>query len=147
MPNALVSGQRAEGPTLSVEGDKVRLYADKRYGAFETTDWVNWRDISGDVAVAQGQRHGTVFSAPAWLAEDLAKAPPPPRRWSRPFPRRRRSSKATRPIPPSAYLAIPTISIRPRTNRTGKRLISRCGRRKIWWSGRKKASSSTWPTT
>ncbi|WP_246050805.1 family 43 glycosylhydrolase [Asticcacaulis tiandongensis] len=80
MPNPLVSGQRAEGPTLRTQDGKTRLYvdyyADGRYGVFETTDWVNWADVSAEVTVAKGQRHGTVLSAPAWLVREMETAKP-----------------------------------------------------------------------
>lgn len=80
MPNALVSGERAEGPTLAVLGDTVRLYVDYyangRYGAYETRDWISWTDVSDKVTPVKGQRHGTVLSAPAWLVKDLEVATP-----------------------------------------------------------------------
>jgi Glycosyl hydrolases family 43 len=80
MPEPLVAGKRVEGPTLAVAGDKVRLYvdhyADARYGAFETTDWLTWTDVSDGLAVAKGQRHGTVLAVPAWLAKNLESAQP-----------------------------------------------------------------------
>lgn len=84
MPEPLVTGQRAEGPTLSTHGDKTRLYvdyyADGRYGVFETRDWVNWTDVSAEVNVTKGQRHGTVLTAPSWLIKtlDTATAAPTP---------------------------------------------------------------------
>ncbi|MFT4090403.1 MAG: family 43 glycosylhydrolase [Asticcacaulis sp.] len=84
MPDPLVSGQRAEGPTLSVQGDKTRLYvdyyADGRYGVYETRDWVNWTDVSAEVNVTKGQRHGTILTVPSWLIKTLntaTSAPPP----------------------------------------------------------------------
>lgn len=80
MPDPLVSGQRAEGPTLSVAGDKVRLYvdyyADGRYGVFETSDWKSWTDVSADFHLAKAQRHGAVLIAPAWLVKDLENKGP-----------------------------------------------------------------------
>ncbi|MFT7772160.1 family 43 glycosylhydrolase [Roseateles sp.] len=80
MPNPLVASKRVEGPTLTVSGSKARLYvdyyADGRYGAFETGDWVTWSDVSDSVAVSKGQRHGTVLPVPAWLAKNLETAEP-----------------------------------------------------------------------
>ncbi len=77
MPNPLVT-ERAEGPTLVTSGETTRLYVDfyanGRYGAYETTDWKRWRDVSADVAVVAGQRHGSVLSVPAWLATTLSTA-------------------------------------------------------------------------
>jgi hypothetical protein len=72
----ILSGHRAEGPTLTVSGGTTRLYidyyGDGRYGAFETADWSKWTDISDRVTVARGQRHGTVFVAPDWMTKELA---------------------------------------------------------------------------
>jgi beta-xylosidase len=80
MPTPLVTGQRAEGPTLAVDGGTVRLfvdyYTDGRYGVFETKDWKTWTDVSSQVKVAPGQRHGTVLPAPTWLADELKTARP-----------------------------------------------------------------------
>jgi beta-xylosidase len=80
MPGPIVSGLRAEGPALYTENGKTTLlvdfYADKRYGAFETTDWKTWTDVSGQVKVADGQRHGSVLAVPTWLAKNLATAVP-----------------------------------------------------------------------
>jgi beta-xylosidase len=79
MPDAILSGQPAEGPALAVVGDKVRLYVDfyrdGRYGAFETSDWTRWTDISAKVRVVPGQRHGTVLSAPPHIAANLPTIP------------------------------------------------------------------------
>jgi hypothetical protein len=79
MPDAILSGQPAEGPALAVVGDKVRLYVDfyrdGRYGAFETSDWTRWTDISAKVRVVSGQRHGTVLSAPPHIAANLPTIP------------------------------------------------------------------------
>ncbi|WP_052019211.1 family 43 glycosylhydrolase [Asticcacaulis sp. YBE204] len=106
MPTPLVSGQRAEGPTLVKVGTKTRLYvdyyADKRYGVYETTDWTTWTDVSYDVAVAKGQRHGTVLSAPAWLVKNLETATP--------------STEAMTPVPApppvlEGYTADPSIRV------------------------------------
>lgn len=80
MPDPILSGQRAEGPTVSIEGDTARLYVDyyteKRYGVYETRDWKTWTDISDKVSVATGQRHGTVLKAPAWLVKNLETTTP-----------------------------------------------------------------------
>lgn len=80
MTQPIVSDQRAEGPTLANVDGKLRLYvdhyADGRYGVFETMDWNRWTDISAQVQVAQGQRHGTVLTAPAWMTQELRTATP-----------------------------------------------------------------------
>jgi hypothetical protein len=76
----ILTGQRAEGPTLTVNGATTRLYidyyGDGRYDAYETADWVNWTDISAQVTTAPGQRHGTVITAPDWMTKQLATGTP-----------------------------------------------------------------------
>lgn len=55
----------AEGPTaLKIKDQWVVLfdkYNDGKYGAVASTDLVNWKDISDQVKVPEGLRHGTVF--------------------------------------------------------------------------------------
>ncbi len=78
MPKPLVTGERAEGPTLVTDGDRTRLYVDYyangRYGAFETRDWRTWRDVSDAVRLVKGQRHGTVLTIPSHVAKALEEA-------------------------------------------------------------------------
>ncbi|WP_267434110.1 glycoside hydrolase family 43 protein [Sphingomonas sp. GM_Shp_1] len=78
MPKPLVTGERAEGPTLVTDGDRTRLYVDYyangRYGAFETKDWREWTDVSDTVALVKGQRHGTVLKVPSPLVQTLEAA-------------------------------------------------------------------------
>jgi beta-xylosidase len=77
MPQPLVR-ERAEGPTLMRSGDKTLLFVDfyssGHYGAYETRDWKSWRDVSGDIKVVDGQRHGTVLWVPPWLVKELEAA-------------------------------------------------------------------------
>ncbi|MHA4847604.1 glycoside hydrolase family 43 protein [Flavitalea antarctica] len=55
----------AEGPTVINKGAKWLMYFDKytehRYGMLESTDLVNWTDISDKLTIPQGLRHGTVL--------------------------------------------------------------------------------------
>ena len=56
----------AEGPTVLKMKDRWIVYFDKyrdhKYGAVESIDMVNWKDISDHVIFPKGIRHGTVFS-------------------------------------------------------------------------------------
>ena len=55
----------AEGPTaVRVEG-KVRVYFDRytegKWGAVESTDMMNWTDVSDKLQMVPGARHGTII--------------------------------------------------------------------------------------
>lgn len=67
--------ERAEGPALVKLDDEFLLYVDfysaGRYGAYVTADWLNWRNVSDDVEVVDGQRHGSILEVPGALVEDL----------------------------------------------------------------------------
>jgi beta-xylosidase len=56
----------AEGPTSIKIGDKWIVYFDKyrdhRYGAVESIDLVNWKDVSDKVEFPRGIRHGSAFT-------------------------------------------------------------------------------------
>ena len=56
----------AEGPTALKIANRWIVYFDKyrdhKYGAVESTDLVNWKDVSDRVSFPKGIRHGTVFS-------------------------------------------------------------------------------------
>lgn len=76
-PTPIVT-QRAEGPTVMEIGGKTLLYADfyanGHYGAYETTDWKSWRDVSDSVSVVNGQRHGTILKVPGAVVENYVRA-------------------------------------------------------------------------
>lgn len=54
-----------EGPTAIDLGDRSIVYfdcyTDHRYGAMESTDLENWRDVTKDISFPKGARHGTVL--------------------------------------------------------------------------------------
>ncbi|MGI4021564.1 MAG: glycoside hydrolase family 43 protein [Janthinobacterium lividum] len=56
----------AEGPTTLKLGNKWLVYFDKytlhKYGAITSTDLINWTDVSDQVSLPKGIRHGTVFT-------------------------------------------------------------------------------------
>lgn len=55
----------AEGPTTLKTGDKWIVYFDKytqhKYGAITSPDLSNWTEVSDQLVVPKGIRHGTVF--------------------------------------------------------------------------------------
>lgn len=70
-----IVAEQAEGPALNQVGDKTLLYVDfysrGRYGAYETKNWKTWSNISDEVKVVDGQRHGTVLDVPGSIVKDL----------------------------------------------------------------------------
>lgn len=55
----------AEGPTVLRMGDKWIVYFDKyrehKYGAVQSTDLINWTDVSDKIVLPKGIRHGSIF--------------------------------------------------------------------------------------
>jgi hypothetical protein len=65
-PGPSITGKYwAEGPTAIKAGNKWIVYFDKytshKYGAVESTDLVNWTDVSDKITMPKGIRHGTAF--------------------------------------------------------------------------------------
>ena len=56
----------AEGPTAIKIGDKWVVYFDKyrdhKYGAISSKNLQNWADISDQISIPKGLRHGTIFT-------------------------------------------------------------------------------------
>lgn len=66
-PSEPITGKYwAEGPTVLKIGNKWVVYFDKytqhKYGAIESTDLINWTDVSDKLKVPNGLRHGTVLA-------------------------------------------------------------------------------------
>ncbi|WP_072359410.1 glycoside hydrolase family 43 protein [Chitinophaga sancti] len=59
----------AEGPTTLKLGNTWLIYFDKytehKYGAISSTDLKEWKDISAEVSLPKGLRHGTIFQVTA----------------------------------------------------------------------------------
>jgi beta-xylosidase len=65
-PSPKITGDYwAEGPTTLKIGDRWYVYFDKyrehKYGAITSTDLINWTEVSDQLVVPKGIRHGTVF--------------------------------------------------------------------------------------
>jgi hypothetical protein len=63
----------AEGPTaIRLEG-KTRVYFDRytegKWGAVESTDMLNWVDISDKIQMVSGARHGTIVMVPKFIVD------------------------------------------------------------------------------
>ncbi|MCT4646169.1 MAG: glycoside hydrolase family 43 protein [Carboxylicivirga sp.] len=67
----------AEGPTCLKLNGKYIVFFDKyrkgKMGAVESTDLINWTDISDQISFTGGVRHGTVFKVPGKLAKKIIK--------------------------------------------------------------------------
>lgn len=67
----------AEGPTAQKIDGKWTVYFDKyvdhTYGAVQSSDLKNWKDISDQIHFPEGTRHGTIFTVPRALFEKLKK--------------------------------------------------------------------------
>jgi hypothetical protein len=70
-----ISPPYTEGPTALRLDDRWLVYYDSYragcYGAVESPDLRNWTDVSSRIACPSGQKHGTIFTAPANLVEKL----------------------------------------------------------------------------
>jgi hypothetical protein len=67
-----------EGPTTIRVGGAFVVYYDvyreKHYGALRTTDWKTWEDITPQIQLPAGIRHGTAFEVPMALIDRLRAA-------------------------------------------------------------------------
>jgi hypothetical protein len=67
-----------EGPTAIQIGGKVIIYYDcyqaGHYGACESTDMQNWTDITPQISVPSGIKHGTVIAVPGRMITNLTGA-------------------------------------------------------------------------
>ncbi|MDQ8184189.1 family 43 glycosylhydrolase [Pelagicoccus sp. SDUM812002] len=75
LSETVLKKEQAEGPTIINTGNETIVYfdyyADHHYGARVSKDWASWQNISETVALPEGQRHGSIFRAPAKLVESL----------------------------------------------------------------------------
>ena len=64
-----------EGPTaLRVDGDCIvyfDCYRDRTYGAMRTRDWKQWEDVTAQLSVPKGLKHGTAIEVDGKIIEAL----------------------------------------------------------------------------
>jgi len=69
------AGVWVEGPTAIKIGDWWHLYfdkyRDKKYGVIRSKDLVHWEDVSDQLVMPKGIRHGTVLRVPRPVVEGL----------------------------------------------------------------------------
>ncbi|RCR69956.1 glycoside hydrolase family 43 protein [Larkinella punicea] len=67
-----------EGPSVAKVGDDWLIYfdsyQDKNYGAVKTRDFKTFTDVSAQIAVPEGHKHGTIFKVKKRVLTDLKKA-------------------------------------------------------------------------
>jgi alpha-L-fucosidase 2 len=73
-----------EGPTaIQVGGDTLMyfdVYREHHYGAMRSRDLKTWEDVTAEISLPAGARHGTMLSVPRALVEKLLTAKPGPER-------------------------------------------------------------------
>ena len=73
--NVTPPGSWVEGPTVLQVGNETYLYFDAytrhRYEALATKDFKTWRNITSELSVPPGIRHGTAFAVPGALVRKL----------------------------------------------------------------------------
>jgi hypothetical protein len=77
-PIAIQPPHWVEGPTAIQIGDKVILYYDcyhdGHFGACESTDMKHWTDLTPQLSMPKGIRHGTVLAVPDSVVSQLLDA-------------------------------------------------------------------------
>ena len=74
-PSAPFTDFLSEGPNIVKVGDEYIVYYDdygkKVYGAQSTKDFVEFTDITDEVSIPDGHKHGTIFRAPQSLVQKM----------------------------------------------------------------------------
>lgn len=69
------TGEFSEGPTVTKVGEEYFIYYDmyreKIYGAMKTSDFINFEDITNEVSIPNGHKHGTITRVSASIIEGL----------------------------------------------------------------------------
>ncbi|MDR0891194.1 MAG: arabinosidase, partial [Mediterranea sp.] len=64
-----------EGPTVAKVGDDYLIYFDayrqKIYGAMRTRDFKTFTDVTHEISVPKGHKHGTIFRASKAVVDKL----------------------------------------------------------------------------
>jgi lysophospholipase L1-like esterase len=71
-----------EGPTAIKVGPETVVYFDiyreQHYGAMRSRDLVQWEDVTAEISVPRGARHGTMIAVPRSLVDRLREVRPSP---------------------------------------------------------------------
>ncbi len=67
-----------EGPTVEKVGEDYLIYFDEyrefTYGAVKTRDFIHFQNISEEVSVPKGHKHGTIFMASSSVVEKMIRS-------------------------------------------------------------------------
>lgn len=76
------TGFKTEGPTVAKVGTDYLVYYDsygtKKYGAAKTSDFISFEDVSSQVSLPEGHKHGTIFMVDPEIVANLKKLAPSP---------------------------------------------------------------------
>lgn len=68
---------KTEGPTVAKVGKDYLIYfdsyGDKKYGAVKTSDFKTFKDVSDQISLPEGHKHGTIFMVDKKIVEVLKK--------------------------------------------------------------------------
>lgn len=68
---------KTEGPTVAKVGDDYLIYfdayGDKKFGAVRTKDFIHFTNISDEISLPEGHKHGTIFRASEKIVDQLIK--------------------------------------------------------------------------
>ena len=68
---------KTEGPTVAKVGKDYLIYfdsyGDKKYGAVKTSDFKTFTDVSDQISLPEGHKHGTIFMVDKKVVEALKK--------------------------------------------------------------------------
>ncbi|RZK38408.1 MAG: arabinosidase [Pedobacter sp.] len=71
------SGNLTEGPTVVKVGKEWLIYFDaygeKKYSAYKTSDFKSFKDVSSEVTIPEGHKHGTIVEVKRKLVRSLEK--------------------------------------------------------------------------
>ena len=75
--NPITGNYWAEGPSLFKVKDKWIIvfdkYIEKEFGAIQSKDLQNWKDISEEISFPKGARHGSILKVSVEIFEALNK--------------------------------------------------------------------------
>jgi len=70
---------KTEGPTVAKVGKDYLIYYDAygdfKYGAAKTLDFVKFEDVSSEISLPKGHKHGTIFMVDNKIVERLKRSP------------------------------------------------------------------------